>query len=159
VITDAGDSLHRDTVDTRVINQVLSLGSQGAIITDETVVGGAGTVAGGTALLDTDQDGMPDTWEIAHGLNPNSNADRNGDYDNDTYTNLEESLNELGAFPAPTPITFNGATSNRYAQITNWDIKWQPSRFDEARINSGTAVVDAIGQTAGTLKIGAQAGS
>jgi hypothetical protein len=76
-------------------------------------------------------------------------------------------LDETGAFPAPAPIVFNSATGNRYALITNWKTNdggvtagsnWQPTRFDEARINSGTAVVDAAGQHAGTLKIGAQAG-
>jgi hypothetical protein len=48
---------------------------------------------------DSDRDGLPDAWEIAHGLNPNSppgdfsdaNADRNGD----GYTNVEEYLNSL----------------------------------------------------------------
>jgi hypothetical protein len=46
----------------------------------------------------------------------------------------------------------------RYAQITNWDIKWQPSRFDSAVINSGTVVVDAVGQHAGNLVLGANPG-
>ncbi len=31
---------------------------------------------------------------------------------------------------------------------------WQPSRFDEAHINNGTVVVDAVGQHAGTLRVG-----
>jgi hypothetical protein len=158
VIADAGDSLHRDNADTRVVGQLTSLGSLGAIITSETAVGGEGVVAGGAAPTDTDQDGMPNVWEVAHGLNPNSAADRNGDFDTDGYTNLEDYLNELGAFPALQPIVFNGSTNNRFAQITNWDIQWQPSRFDEAQINSGVAVVDAVGQHAGTLKIGAHAG-
>ena len=65
----------------------------------------------------------------------------------------------MGAFPCPQEIVFSGATNSRYAQITNWDITWQPSRFDEAQINSGTVVVDAVGQHAGTLKIGAAPGS
>ena len=48
---------------------------------------------------DTDGDGMPDTWEIAHGLNPNV-ANNNGDFDNDFYTDLEEYLNEIAAWPS-----------------------------------------------------------
>ena len=40
VIADSGASLHRDAVDKRLIEQVRSLGSLGAIINDETVVGG-----------------------------------------------------------------------------------------------------------------------
>jgi hypothetical protein len=62
---------------------------------------------------------------------------------------------------------FTGASGGRYALITNWHTNdggvttgsnWQPTRYDEAQINNGTVVVDAIGQHAGTLKIGAQAG-
>jgi hypothetical protein len=45
---------------------------------------------------DTDQDGMPDTWETEHGLNPNV-ANNNADFDNDFYTDLEEYLNEVAA--------------------------------------------------------------
>jgi hypothetical protein len=101
---------------------------------------------------DTDADGMPDEWEAIHGLNPGV-ADNNGDFDGDTYTNLEEYLNGIAEWPAPQAITFNGATNSRYAQITNWDIKWQPSKFDDARINSGTVAVDAVGQHAKNLKI------
>jgi hypothetical protein len=113
--------------------------------------GGTGAFAR-SANYDTDGDGMPDAWEATHGLNPAA-ADNNGDFDTDGYTNLEEYLNETSEWPAPQPIVFNGATNNRFAQITNWDIKWQPSKYDEARVNSGTAVVDAVGQHAGTLKI------
>ena len=89
------------------------------------------------ANWDTDADGMPDTWETAHNLNPNA-ADNNGDFDSDGYTNLEEYINEIAAWPAPQPIGFNGATNNRYAQITNWDIRWQPSKYDQVQINSGS---------------------
>ena len=41
---------------------------------------------------DTDKDGMPDTWEIANGFNPNID-DSAADFDGDGYTNIEEFLN------------------------------------------------------------------
>ena len=119
------------------------------------------------ANWDTDHDGMPDEWEKSYGLNPASAADWNGDADGDGYINLIEYVNEAGEFPAPAPVVFNGATNSRYAQITNWKTNdggvtagsnWQPSRFDEAQINSGTVVVDVIGQHAKVLKIAANAG-
>jgi hypothetical protein len=44
---------------------------------------------------DTDHDGMPDSWETAHSLNPNDPKDANGDFNGDGYTNLEKYLNEL----------------------------------------------------------------
>lgn len=110
------------------------------------------------AGFDLDEDGMPGTWELKHGLNPLS-ADNNGDFDNDGYTNLEEYINELAEWPAPQPLTFNGTTNNRYAQITNWSLTWQPSKYDTAKINAGTVIVDAVGQHAGTLLVGFDAGS
>lgn len=42
--------------------------------------------------FDTDRDGMPDSWEIAMGLDPNVADDKN-DKDGDGYTNIEEYLN------------------------------------------------------------------
>ena len=47
---------------------------------------------------DTDRDGMPDAWEATMGLNPASAADGKLDHDSDGYTNVEEYLNEAGAF-------------------------------------------------------------
>ena len=88
-----------------------------------------------------------------HGLNSANAADRNGDFDTDGYTNLEEFLDELGAFQAVEDVVWDGG-NGRYALIDNWNIAFQPSRFDTAVINSGTATVDAVGQHAGTLKIG-----
>jgi len=122
---------------------------------------------------DTDDDGMPDHWELAHGLNPNSplnDTDWNLDYDNDGYINVEEYVNEIAAWPAPDQIVFSGAANNRFAQITNWGITrtapgeapttthWQPSRFDVAVIPAGAAVVDAVGQHAGTILIAHETG-
>ena len=94
VLDHAGNSLHRDGVDQRLVTDAKSLGTLGAIIADESVVGGQPAVAGGTAPVDTDQDGIPDFYETAIGTNPNV-ADNNGDYDLDGYTNIEHYLNWL----------------------------------------------------------------
>jgi PKD repeat protein len=51
------------------------------------------TETASTTLLvteDFDQDGMPDSWEAAHGLNPLSPLDAALDPDNDGLTNLQE---------------------------------------------------------------------
>lgn len=41
-------------------------------------------------VRDSDGDGIPDEWEIAHGMNPNDAADAQADSDNDGFTNIEE---------------------------------------------------------------------
>jgi hypothetical protein len=94
-LADAGASLHRDSVDKRLIEQVRSLGSQGAIINDETAVGGAGTIVGGTTPIDTDRDGMPDEWELTHGINPKLSTDGSQVAGATGYTNVEVYLNSL----------------------------------------------------------------
>lgn len=131
--------------------------------------GGTGALAR-AANFDTDRDGMPDTWEQAHGLNP-AVADNNDDFDADGYTNVEEYLNELAEWPAPAPVIFKGATNTRYAQITNWNVGtsylntgttstayWQPSKYDIAQIQGGTAVVDSVGQHARRMQVAATSG-
>jgi pectate lyase len=45
-------------------------------------------------LPDKDHDGMPDQWELAHGLNPNNPIDRNN-VGKDGYTMLESYLNSI----------------------------------------------------------------
>jgi pectate lyase len=148
---------NRDSHDTRVVNQVRT--QTGALINHQDDVGGfmPPVAAARDANWDTDHDGMPDHWETRHGLNPSLSSDRNHDFDTDGYTNLEEYLNEAGAWPAAEPIRWRGG-NNRFALTQNWN-GWQPSRFDVIELPTGTATVDAIGQHAGTIRIGTQAGS
>ncbi|MBU0677505.1 MAG: hypothetical protein KJ626_05255 [Verrucomicrobia bacterium] len=42
---------------------------------------------------DSDNDGMPDAWESAHGLNPYNASDASGNPDGDLFTNLQEYQN------------------------------------------------------------------
>jgi hypothetical protein len=98
VVSKVGSSTPRDEVDERLITELTSLGTLGQLITNENdpPMNGPGIVNGGTILADTDGDGMPDEWETAVGLDPNS-ADNNGDINGNGYTNLEDYLNWLAA--------------------------------------------------------------
>jgi pectate lyase len=94
----AGASLWRDEVDRYVLTELASLGEQGATISDELALGLAGAVGdvpSGAAPADADRDGMPDTWETSHALDPNDDTDRNADHNGDGWTNLEEYINSL----------------------------------------------------------------
>lgn len=99
VIATAGASLVRDSVDKRLIGNVVK--QAGSLISDPAAVGGFGTLKGGTAPKDTDRDGMPDAWEIRYGLNPGAPSDAAGDFDGTGYTNIEKYINGLtdGSYP------------------------------------------------------------
>ena len=55
-------------------------------------------------IVDSDNDGMPDSWEIARGLNPNSASDATGDYQGKGYNNIEYYSHDLtiDSFPKGT---------------------------------------------------------
>jgi pectate lyase len=82
-----------DPVDVRVIASVRN--GTGRIIDTQSDVGGWPLLVPGTAPQDTDQDGMPDAWETARGLDPKNGADGSQDRDGDGYTNVEEYINGL----------------------------------------------------------------
>jgi autotransporter-associated beta strand protein len=97
----AGASLpYRDLADYYVINEVKSLGKKGEFIAKEDVLpfGTPSTwnLWTGTTRTDTDNDGMPDTWETNNGLNPNSAADAMQIAAN-SYTNIENYINGINA--------------------------------------------------------------
>ncbi len=74
-------------------------------------------------IVDTDNDGMPDEWEEARGLNPNDPSDTNGDYCGQGYTNIEYYINDLtiDSFPpgvvTPSPETAELVTISAFEQI------------------------------------------
>lgn len=102
VLNLSGANFKRDTIDARVVREVRaktftytgSNGSRNGIIDNQNDVGGWPILESYEAPLDTDNDGMPDAWEIANGLNPNAN-DANGNNLNSNYTNIEMYMNSL----------------------------------------------------------------
>lgn len=78
------------------------------IITDPRQMGGYPEYKG-EKYVDTDNDGMPDAWEKANGLNPNDASDANGDCTGDGYTNIEKYIN---AIPTTTKIDWRNLNNN-----------------------------------------------
>lgn len=94
VLIQAGASLHRDAIDSRLIVYVKSLGKEGQVIKSEAEVGGQKAIKATKAPKDTDGDGIPDSWEKKHQMNPNDAKD-GSQLTATGYSGLEEYLNEL----------------------------------------------------------------
>lgn len=135
VLNNAGASYpYRDQVDQFLLSELTSLGTKGALISNENVLptAGPGEVHGAPAPADTDQDGMPDTWETSHGLDPNNPADGNT-LTPDGYTNLEVYINTLPTLPPAAfirPPSRLAATADT-AQIS---ITWKDNTTQEDQV-------------------------
>jgi hypothetical protein len=104
VLEYAGASLHRDTIDKRIIHDVTTgtaiymtggNGSINGIIDTQTAVGGWPVLSSHQPEADSDNDGMPDTWEILNYLNPGNSGDAWLNTIDAVYPNLEVYLNSL----------------------------------------------------------------
>jgi len=128
----------------------------------------AGSVTSLTAVLivDSDRDGMPDSWELAHGLNPNLN-DADLDPDGDGMTNLQEYLSgtdpqskesvlKLSATVVQgslnLTLSFDAVSNKTYtiqSQSSISDSSWQRLRdVGTAPTNRTVATSDSIGSAA-----------
>ena len=101
VLQFAGTSKRRDSADMRLVQGVRDHSNR--LIDSQDEVGGWPQLKSEPAAKDSDQDGMPDDWERAQGLDPEDAKDRNDDRNHNGYTNLEEYLNSL----CPTPMAAN----------------------------------------------------
>ena len=105
VLAKAGCSLQRDAIDTRIVTEVEGTALHGGytytgsksgtkgIIDTPSDVGGWPTYSG--TATDADNDGMPDQWEIDHGLDPNDRKDAATTTLKAPYTNIEVYADEL----------------------------------------------------------------
>ena len=113
VLDYAGCSLHRDAIDERLVKECRNgtatykgaSANKGGIIDSQTDLKPVGAddnwspwpvLAQTEAPTDSDNDGIPDSWEIANGLNPNNAADGK-QLNSEGYTMLEVYLNSLVA--------------------------------------------------------------
>lgn len=77
-----------------------------------------------SADADSDEDGMPDVWEVDHNLDPEDASDASLDDDNDGLTNLEE--HSLGTDPAALDSDNDGVDDNQDLFPTD-HLKWANS--------------------------------
>ena len=108
VLEQAGANLPvRDRVDERIVNETrygLNTGGYptGPAVREIAVSEWATlTYDSGTPIVDSDGDGMPDTWEMQNGLNPYDPADASVDSNGDGYTNIETYINSKASLTEP----------------------------------------------------------
>ena len=148
VLNGAGCSRpNRDTLDQRIANDVRN--GTGSIIDvqggyphgtpyDQTVNAWP-ALNSTTAPVDTDHDGMPDSWETSNGLNPNNAADRSGIAANG-YTNLENYLNSLSDAAASTNATiYTDNSFTAFAQTTG-----SPSAVQTFQVSGSNLTSDIV---------------
>ncbi|MFA9392149.1 MAG: LamG-like jellyroll fold domain-containing protein [Prolixibacteraceae bacterium] len=116
----------RDQVDLFLIDELTSLGKKGFIISNEKELptGGPGTIFVGEKLSDTDNDGMPDSWEVLNGTNKSVNDA--AIIGADGYSNIEKYINSITEPIAflrfPVNISATAKTTNSITlQWTNLD--------------------------------------
>ena len=176
VLAGAGATLpRRDTVDSRILYEVangtatykghtdlyertygLDTTVPHGIIDSQNDVGGWPILNSVPAPADSDHDGMPDVWEIAHGLNPYDASDRNI-VDASGYTKLEEYLNELAGTPTSVPAG-RSLVPNSIELSQNYPNPFNPSttvRFRlPARLHAVLTISDMAGKKVAVLDQG-----
>lgn len=90
----------RDAVDQRIVDEIRA--GTGSIIDSQDQVGAWPDYQGGFYPQDADDDGIPDEWEIAHGIDPGFAGDASSFSIRapSGYTWIEEYINSLMPFPS-----------------------------------------------------------
>jgi hypothetical protein len=172
VLASAGATLpRRDSIDMRIVKETssgtaaygaASLATPGlygpgkGIINTPSDVGGWPSYASLPAPPDTDHDGMPDVWELAHGLNPNGPSDRNT-IGTEGYTMLESYLNGITGGDA-TGVETEKHMPAAFALLQNYPNPFNPSttlEFTVPEAGYATLVVsDILGREAAVVFAG-----
>ena len=163
VLAGAGDIFpKRDTLDRRYVNEAFTgtasqhstnstsmyygKGNLGIIDTQDSAGGWPNYDTTAVAPIDTDHDGMPDSWEIAMGLNPNDSTDGNT-VAASGYTMLEEYLNGLAPNTLPLSLLrFNAAKNADKQVVLNWTTAYE--------INTANFMIERSTDTHNFITIG-----
>ncbi|MBF4519139.1 T9SS type A sorting domain-containing protein [Flavobacterium sp. ANB] len=147
IILNVGASYpRRDQVDNLMISDLMSKGKTATYVYLQTDLitqfgftnGGAGHVYGAPAPLDTDNDGMPDAWEDANGLNKNSNVDAlTVNTSHSPYLNIEVYINGLTNVTPPdfiippSNLNFTNVISTEIPATSSFTINWSDNAANE----------------------------
>jgi len=135
----------RDQVDNLMVSDLMSKGTTATYVyvqTDLTqqfgfINGGAGHVYGAPAPLDTDNDGMPDAWEDANGLDKNTADALSVSSSHAPYLNIEVYINGLtnetppDFIIPPSNINFTNVVSTEIPAASSLTVNWIDSATNE----------------------------
>ena len=110
------------------------------------------------APIDTDGDGIPDGYELVHGLNPNDPTDAGNDADGDGMSNLKEYMagtdpqdpNSVLKISSATRAPGSGNVTIMFPSVNGhtYAVEWSPSL-----LGGWTAVQSNIVGTGATLSV------
>jgi hypothetical protein len=84
----------RDAIDANLIKEVRT--NTGKLINSQNEIGGWPKYPAAKPQIDSDKDGIPDAWELSHGLNPKNAKDSPEiSKTHPGYTNIEVYINQL----------------------------------------------------------------
>lgn len=135
----------RDQVDNLMISDLNSKGTTATYMYDRSsfakqfgfINNGAGHVYGAPAPLDSDNDGMPDAWEDANGLNKNLADALAVSTTNAPYLNIEVYINGLinvtppDFFIPPSNVNFTNVASTEVPAESSLTVNWNDNASNE----------------------------
>ncbi len=145
-LLDVGASYpRRDQVENLMISDLQSKGTKATYVYVQSDLtsqfgfnnGGAGDVYGAPAPVDTDNDGMPDAWEDANGLDKFTPDALNVSTTNAPYLNIEVYINSLpNQTPPefiipPTDINFTDVSTTEVPPSSSFTVNWSDNSTNE----------------------------
>lgn len=145
-ILDVGASYpRRDQVEKLMISDLQSKGTAATYVYVQSDLtsqfgftnGGAGHVYGAPAPLDTDNDGMPDAWEDANGLDKYTPDALNVSTTNAPYLNIEVYINSLpnqtppDFIIPPTDVNFTNVATTEVPPASSFTVNWSDNAANE----------------------------